>query len=575
MIRCMIVLLFLFQSNLVLAAANEHYTSAFYIDTFGRVNPEDSPLVERVETIYPKIRRATLTQGIRSPGLIILDTISRPWAVSLPDNNIILSIGAVELCYENVSLSQGDARIAFILGHELAHINNNEFWSHFLIRRLTDSDSDDDYLNKINSFSVIEQDVYSSLTHEARRINELKADDLGFIYASIAGFDIWDGLTANQRSFFDVWSEETGANKKSKSHQDNAVRHEMLLNRFLMLREDSRFAHFAIVMSQIGLYQDASDLMEMLVERYPSVQLSSALAQVKIMMALSDYSNQQAQLLLLPVLENRHGMEQFEKSLTADNLFQARERLSQAKQHLGFALSMSPNYLPALINLAIVNYYLDEPYQARAAIEQAYKIESDQWYIAMLRDLIVFKQEVEIDMWPRTVTKLEALHKSNPQQNILKYNLAALYLSRNRQTEAGKHIADIFHTEPTDSPLYQLTSLLAPNNVETSSQQGSSRKKDNFDLLDHAHPISPIDFKKIQRSYREIETEIRYDERAMQLYINNALVTTIIKRQDYTQLNCQPLMTHSALIDNGLEKCDGNLFIQPYDNESAELIITH
>ena len=564
--RCLILLLFFIHSSLVIAASKEHYNSAFYIDTFGRANPDDYPLIERVNSIYPKVKRAILTQGIQSAELIILDTVSRPWAISLPDNNIILSIGAVEICYKNVSLPQGDARIAFILGHELAHINNNEFWSHFLIRRLTDNESDDNYLNKINNFSTIEQDVYGSLTHQARKINELKADDLGFIYASIAGFDVWDGLIANQRSFFDVWSAETGADPKSQSHQDNAIRHEMLLNRFQMLMQDSKFAQFAIILSQIGRYRDAGDLMEMLIEDYPSAQLSTALAQVKIMTALNEFSNKQAGLLLLPVLEDQHGMEQFEKSLTTDKLFRARENLSQAKQHLDYALDLSPDYLPALINLAIANYYLEEPYQARAAIEQVHKFQPDLWYVSMLRNLIILKQEIEIDMWPRTVTKLEALHKVNPQQNILKYNLAALYLSRNRRPEANNHLADIFQTEPMDSPLYQQAQTLAPNNSVAVSQGSDTQKSDHSKLIKHSKQFEKADAKLIQRNYRDIEAEIHYNESTMQLYINNSLVATIRQRQNYPEHNCKPFNTHNLLTNNNLEKCDTNTFLQPFDN---------
>jgi len=47
-----------------------------------------------------------------------------PWAIALPDGYIIIASQTLDICYKNVSKEIGDTRIAFILGHELAHLAN-------------------------------------------------------------------------------------------------------------------------------------------------------------------------------------------------------------------------------------------------------------------------------------------------------------------------------------------------------------------------------------------------------------------------------------------------------------------
>ena len=51
-----------------------------------------------------------------------------PLAAALPDGYIVLSKHAVEILYKNVSSIVGDTRTAFVLGHELAHLANDDHW---------------------------------------------------------------------------------------------------------------------------------------------------------------------------------------------------------------------------------------------------------------------------------------------------------------------------------------------------------------------------------------------------------------------------------------------------------------
>ncbi|KPA10820.1 hypothetical protein MHK_008977 [Candidatus Magnetomorum sp. HK-1] len=49
-------------------------------------------------------------------------------ALSFPDGTVVISTGVIDLCYLDVTPKVGDGRLAFILGHELAHLSNNDFW---------------------------------------------------------------------------------------------------------------------------------------------------------------------------------------------------------------------------------------------------------------------------------------------------------------------------------------------------------------------------------------------------------------------------------------------------------------
>jgi tetratricopeptide (TPR) repeat protein len=89
--------------------------------------------------------------------------------IALRDGWIILSQGALEICYQNPA--RGEDRLAFVLAHEIAHQLNDDFWH---LR----------FFEALKGFSS-----WDPGTQEQVLAREWKADEGGILYATMAGFN--------------------------------------------------------------------------------------------------------------------------------------------------------------------------------------------------------------------------------------------------------------------------------------------------------------------------------------------------------------------------------------------------
>jgi hypothetical protein len=116
--------------TLLPAAAGEHPMNriAFWQAHYDEWHPHDDPRAARTHAIFQRVLRAA---GAR-PGVVprLFITKTDPWNISLPmaipDGWVILSKGAIEICYRDGA--RGDDRLAFVLAHELAHHLKDDFW---------------------------------------------------------------------------------------------------------------------------------------------------------------------------------------------------------------------------------------------------------------------------------------------------------------------------------------------------------------------------------------------------------------------------------------------------------------
>ncbi|OAD23698.1 TPR repeat-containing protein [Candidatus Thiomargarita nelsonii] len=96
-----------------------------------------------------------------------------PFAVvALPDGTILLSKLAINLSYKDVSETHGEIRLAFILGHEIAHIVNGDFLPKAFI-------GTSKYLK-----------ILQKNRGKIGRQKEIEADKQGFLYSAMAGYAV-------------------------------------------------------------------------------------------------------------------------------------------------------------------------------------------------------------------------------------------------------------------------------------------------------------------------------------------------------------------------------------------------
>ena len=164
------------------------------------MRPENDPQAKRAYEIFDRLIRAAGSRPGIVPRLFIAKTeprnISLP--ISIPDGSIIISKKTLEICAKDPGLS--DDRLAFVLGHELAHLLKDDFWHMKFFSAIKSAEkekpSDAKLLSEIKEIVGTTDQVLAK---------ELQADEFGIIYASMAGFNTSAIVTDDNVNFFAEW----------------------------------------------------------------------------------------------------------------------------------------------------------------------------------------------------------------------------------------------------------------------------------------------------------------------------------------------------------------------------------
>ncbi|MEW6601355.1 MAG: hypothetical protein AB1499_10340, partial [Nitrospirota bacterium] len=119
------------------AFAEDRGRKEFWINKYG-ITKEDR-LTERADAVFARVLAASDRRAGVEPALYIIDYDKTPWAQALSDGSIILSRKGLEFCYGKQSPEDGDSRLAFVIGHELAHQFNGDFWHYRFLRTAEDN----------------------------------------------------------------------------------------------------------------------------------------------------------------------------------------------------------------------------------------------------------------------------------------------------------------------------------------------------------------------------------------------------------------------------------------------------
>jgi len=170
-----LILVFGFYSCTV-SALDPTETAGWYFESYGivdkcgsssvteRAELDDCMLVRKAEDIFRKVKRSSVGVPVDTDLYVI--NASKVFAIALPDGNIVISLGALQLAQRKVDTELGDARVAFILGHELAHQANRDFWI-------------ENFALSGNDYILPESFVHNSGEYSVRHDKEIKADEAG------------------------------------------------------------------------------------------------------------------------------------------------------------------------------------------------------------------------------------------------------------------------------------------------------------------------------------------------------------------------------------------------------------
>jgi tetratricopeptide (TPR) repeat protein len=397
-----------------------------YIRALGEVNIETSPLARRATAIFDKVR-AQVPFNDRLPQLSIIDSPDGCWARALADRTIVVSLGAIRLCYQDADKSLGDARMAFILGHELAHLHNHDFWTDFL------------------RGTAIEDLIAAPTNLEAKK-KESKADERGFIYAAVAGFPV-DRLIARDSehdNFFAFWSDMLGATVgDDPEHLAPQSRALMVKQRLANILDDVEVYRYGVRLLNFGRIDDAKLLLEQFVKQFPSREVFNNLGFLHIQKALAIMGGHHAYCYWPPgIIDLSTRAQSLDSKRGWPLSYAAEQSLHSAVRYLETATSMDRRYSPAWVNFSVAYFLSDRLGFARAALAEALDVEPKNLELQGFKELIVALSDERFDTKRLAISSLKKLVADEAPFPV-RYNLARLLADRGRTTDSESYLKPI------------------------------------------------------------------------------------------------------------------------------------
>jgi hypothetical protein len=446
-----VVLLFVLTLSAFHVHAKLNSEVAFYIDTYGELSAKQDPLVAEAQQVFKRVLSTADRNSKRLAKLVVINNNTRAWAIALPAGHIVLSRQVLDIVHRNADTDLAQARLAFVLGHELAHLSNDDFWHHEVesfMQNTADAQKIAKFINQ----------------HFEARQAELAADDKGYIYAAMAGYSV-DRLlpgrklgqsTENRQStgqdFFTFWMQQTNT-KISPSHPEAKDRAELLRQRLYHVNQKLAFFRFGTRLANFGYCNDAIYFLKEFQKVFPGRTVLNNLGLCFLQQARSQMQQQQLAFYWLPLtldtrsrasaltrgsIANLQVPKQFLKNYRTESDAVA-GYLEDAVKVLSLAVEKDPLYVPAKINLAIAYLYQGKPHQARAVLAEAKHESNTNIHIAMLDALALYEQtDADIDLWATALKKLQRLEQKTQSQSVL-FNHARLLSVRPRIGQAQKY----------------------------------------------------------------------------------------------------------------------------------------
>jgi tetratricopeptide (TPR) repeat protein len=395
------------------------------VDTYGKIEPEEDNKVAKAHEIFERVRAVASTDTL--PTLVVIKSKNKPWAVALPKNHLVLSQGALEVIYQHATQPEIEVRLAFVLGHELAHLAHDDFLQ----------------LNVRMTGNCFAQD---KPTEEAET-KELAADQKGFIYAAMAGYDVGLLLKSSPEkpNFLVHWIQQINPSVSSQVEMEKRA---TLLNQHLQeINDKILYFKFGVRLAHFEQCKDAVYFLEAFKNVFWSREVLNNLGVCDLQLARQEMESEQSEFYWMPtVLDTETQLAGITRSAgteTSKMLRQiplkrrTKDFLEKAKTELEQAVKADQNYAPARINLAVIYLYLGKPSDARGRLEEAKKLMPNDLEIQGLIAIALYEgSEIDLDLWPPAVKRLEDLASQPAVPWSVIFNLARLLELRPRSNEA-------------------------------------------------------------------------------------------------------------------------------------------
>ncbi len=424
----------------------KHHGS-WWIENYGVISEEEGPLVTRAEGVFNMVSMASDKMGNRIPKLLIIRSKGDPWAISLKDGTIILTHGALNVCYKGVAEEDGDSRLAFLLGHELAHLSNDDFWHAFAFTAVEENLIYTEIKKALKAQLEKTGDIKADDPESDKfiRTKELQADSYGIISMAIAGYDP-RAIVDDSNNFFEEWVSQTtsAAAYEDPRHPGPEMRSEFLRSQLSAVVETIDYFTFGVNLYQLGRYSDAILLFDAFSEHFPGREVFNNLGLSHYQLAMRFLSSCDRELPL-----------RFKLSTVFDTETRARrtrgkgrsdcvknkiflQHINNATGYLNLALNKDPTYLPARINLSSALITAGRYSSAMSMADEALEIEpgNPEALSNKAVALYLFGLANNIDTADNAINVLKETSVRNPGFGNSVYNVAAIQSERGRKASA-------------------------------------------------------------------------------------------------------------------------------------------
>jgi len=381
------------------------------------VYKQDDPAVANIFHIFEVIKKVAGIRPGKNPRLVVIK--ETPYGfnlpISLPDGGIILSKGMLD----RLRADHGDyaSKIAFIFGHEIAHVFSGDFWHIEFFRLISHYDGK----SHINITPFL--DDKRELTKK-----ELAADEQGLLYMLMAGYDpsvIWENK--RYQNFFDEWNRRIsliqGTNFKPlvpEFEREKAVKF-----RLKQIIDQSVEYRAGIYYFLAGHYQSAIELFEDFSHVFPGREVYHNLAMSHHFAAIACHTpvkfvKKSAPMKFSYIIDpverlfiraRRNGVKSNPQCYA--------QHMAKAVQRYKLALLNDPDYLPAIVNLASAHMGQGNIYKAIGLL-----MDKRPGADALLLNNLAIAHELIGDLDKAADYYRQAIHQQNPDAL---YNLGRMY----------------------------------------------------------------------------------------------------------------------------------------------------
>lgn len=445
-------------------------SSLFYEERCGLI-ARDSLQAQRIQTVFKHVRNASDYSNKRRAKLLLLKKESQLCAFGqprvLPDGGVLISQNWLELLLDGVSEEIGDARVAFILAHELSHLARNDHWHHQVLSMLDHKTASDGMLSILkrilrccSAFPVASL-ADESFMRDVLKTRELRADSEAIIIMSIAGYNPFLLVSEEVSNFFDYYASLlTNRLAYGASHPEAKSRQYFIKAQIEATLQQAGFFHFGTRFMQLGRYEPAILMLKRMSQWYPSSEVLGNLGLSYYYSALQKIQHCSAErsfpFELPTIIDNRlaafQAVRQQESPCPADE--EIDDLYEEAIGHLSKAVSLNPNRVSMRINHSSALIRRGLYSAALAALEPL--LNAEPFHPLALNNKSIALHFLGIQEGFEGTTKaieiLESLSHQNPSASILK-NLGILksWVTKNNGKRAlleQKEWGDSIKTNP-------------------------------------------------------------------------------------------------------------------------------